>query len=411
MSCRSMTDRLDGTLDSRRSLPFRRGSDMPRFIYKMFLPGFLVTSLTSGFIAADENLPIPDAAYGRIELQEPLPNHANIYANWLHDSENGFRILVPPMSKVHCPNQPIQKGASKILLRIEPIDMLALEIGLIPKTIKGKQLTAEQILGSIAADEKTEVIRKDSTMGTSWIGRGYRTLGKDAPPQTMTMLTSTSQEDFVFARIRSRFPLELRTALAILDSFDFVEPDFELERVLTMHEASEAKTETVPATTVKGWFEAGRPNGLVTHEDERGRRVYSMTWLNGQKSGLELRHWPSGGVYRLRLFEYGVSQVQSLSFYESGELHSMSDVQNGVLEGNSSTFYRDGSISNTVKFKNSRCHGTMTHYLPDGRLIGRTFYEHGEQLGEESLLGLSQSETAMGMESVLHPGSVWNAPL
>ncbi len=380
---------------------------MTRLFRCIALSFFLVTTRTSGFIAAEENYPMPDAAYGRIELQEPLPDHANIFANWLHDRENGFRVLVPPMSKVHCPNQPVQKGASKILLRIEPIDMLCLEIGLMPKTIKGKQLTAEQILDSITADEKTDLIHTKTTVGTEWTGRGYRTKGEDAPPQSMIMLTPKSQEDFVFARIRSRFPLELRTALAILDSFGFVEPDFELENVLTMHETSEPKTETVPATTVIGWFEAGRPNGLVAHEDQRGRRVYSMTWLNGQKTGLEFRHWPSGSVYRLRLFENGVSQAQSLRFYESGELHSVSDVQNGALEGNSSDYYRDGSLSATVKLKDGRFHGTMMHYLPDGRLIGRTHYDHGEKVGEESL-PLSQSEIAIFMESVLHPGSVWN---
>ena len=368
----------------------------------------LALPLTSGTIVAEVTTLVPDAAYGRIELQDPLPDHANIYANWLHDRDNGFRILVPPMSKVHCPKQSIRKGASKMLLRIEPLDMLGLEIGLIPKTIKGKQLTAEQILDSIAADEKTDIIRKDSTVGTSWIGRGYRTLGKDAPPQSMTMLTSKSQEEFVFARIRSRFPLELRTALAILDSFGFVETDFQLKEVLTMREANEPKTENVPSTTARGWLEDGWPNGLVTHEDRQGRRVHSLTFLNGQQAGLEFRHWPSGGVYRMRLFEYGVSQVQSLSFYESGELHSVSDVQNGVLEGNCMTYYRDGSLADTVKLKDSHCHGTMLHYLPDGRLVGRSYWKKGRYVGEESLIQLSQSEMDSSIESVLHPGTVWN---
>lgn len=381
---------------------------MGRLIRCMFLSALLVASLTSGAIAGEENYPKPDAEYGRIKLHEPLPDRARIYANWLHDRDNGFRILVPPMSKVHCPKQPIRKGVSKMLLRIEPFDMLGLEIGLIPKTIKGKQLTAEQILDSIAADEKTDIIRKDSTMGTSWIGRGYRTLGKDAPPQSMAMLTSRSQDDFVFARIRSRFPLELRAALAVLDSFNFVEPDFQLEAVLTMHEASEARTENVPSTTARVWFENGQPNGLVTHEDAQGRRVHSLTFLNGQQAGLELRHWPSGSVYRLRLFEHGVSQVQSLRFYESGELHSVSDVHNGVLEGSCMTYYREGSLADTVQFKGGHCHGTMLHYLPDGRLVGRSYWKQGKYVGEESLIQLSQSEMESSMESVLHPGSVWN---
>ena len=381
---------------------------MKRLTCRVLCLFLLALPLTRGTAAAEVTTLVPDAAYGRVELQEPLPDHASIYANWLHDREYGFRILVPPMSKVCCPKQPVRKGDSKILLTIEPFEMLRVEIGLIPKTINGKQLTAEQILDSIAADEKTDIIRKDSTMGTSWVGRGYRSSGKDSPPQLMTMLTSRSQEDFVFARIRSRFPLELRTALAMLDSFCFVERDFELENVLKMHEASEPKTENVPSRTARGWFEDGVPNGLVTHEDARGRRVHTMTFLNGRQAGLEFRHWPSGSVYQLRLFEYGTSVVQSLRFYESGELNSISDVRNGVLEGDCSVYYRDGSLASAVQFKESRIHGTMSHYLPDGRLHGKCYWDRGKYIGEEALIELSQSEIDASMESVLHPGAVWN---
>ncbi|MEM7477675.1 MAG: hypothetical protein AAF483_22020 [Planctomycetota bacterium] len=377
----------------------------------MHLTLFL-TLLTSVLVCASslgsESAPVPDAAYGRIELQEPLPDHVKIHANWLHDKANGFRILVPPMSKVHCPKKPIAKGASQILLRIEPFDMLDLEIGLIPKSIKGKQLTAERILDSIAADEKTDIIRKDSTMGTSWIGRGYRTLGKNAPPQSMTMLASKSNESFVFARIRSRFPLELRTALAILDSFKFVEADLRLEKVLTMRESDEPQTEFVPKRKMRAWFENDRPNGLVTHEDYQGRRVYSLTWLNGQQSGLEIMHWPTGEVYRLGLFEYGKAQAQRLTFYKTGELHSTIEVQNGVREGNYCVYYRNGNLSDVVKLKNGLRHGVSLHYLPDGRLLGRTHYDRGQEVGEEVLLQIGQAEHDAAAESIPDPHVVWN---
>lgn len=381
---------------------------MRRFIQHLLFSILLVHRLIGHALAVEEVPPVPDTEYGRIKLHEPLPDRANVYANWFHDRQNGFRVLIPAMSTIHCPQEPLKEGSSSILLRIKPFGMEVIDIGLIPTSVDGESITPEQILDAISADEKTDLFNKTSIAKTQWTGQCFRSIGDNAPAPLTTMIARKSVDHFLFASFRSPTQLEFRTALTIIDSISLVDPDFQLEKVLTMHEGGEPKTETVPATTVRGWFEDGRPHGLVTHEDAQGRRVHTLTWLNGQQTGLEFRHWPSGSVYRLRLFEYGVPQVQSLSFYESGELHSVSHVQNGVLKGNCKTYYRDGSLADTVNFKDSHCDGTMLHYLPDGRLAGRTYWEQGKCVGEEPLIQLSQSEIKDSIESVLHPGSVWH---
>lgn len=379
---------------------------MRRFM-RHLLFSILLAKTFSSYAVAVEGTPIPDADYGRIKLHEPLPDRASIYANWLHDRENGFRILVPPMSTVHCLKSPLQEGASIILLRILPFEMEVVEIGMIPASINEHVFTSEQILDAIPADEKTDIFNKKSTVGTQWKGRCFRTLGEDAPPPLTTMITRKSEDHFLFARFRSLTQLEIRTALTIIDSISFVEKDFQLENVLSMREFQESKNEFVPHRTMRAWFENDRANGLVTHEDEQGRRVFTLTWLNGRQSGLEFLHWPSGAIYCLKLFENDIAQGQRVTFYESGELNTMMDVQNGVGEGTYGVYYRNGTISIINRMTNGQPHGERLHYLPDGRLIGRTVFDHGEEMNKEVVLEITRSEYESTLESNPAPHSVW----
>lgn len=377
----------------------------PRY-WTLALSLFLLRANTSAW--ADDPVPQPDAAYGRIKLHEPLPKHAELYANWLHDRMNGFRVLIPPMSIVHCPKEPLSDDGMPVILRIVPHEMQIVDFALIPSKINGRTMTADEILETVPAEEKTDIFRQTSTVGTAWIGRGFRSLGEDAPPPTMTMLTQRSEDQFLIARFEAATQMEMRTALRIVDSITFVTSDFRLKDVLTMREVQDPKNEFVPARTTRAWFENDRVHGLSTQEDQQGRRVLTMTWLNWQRSGLEIQHWPSGGVYCLRLFENDVPQVQRTTFYESGEVHTMMDIKDGVAHGAYGVYYRNGGMAVFNENRNGMPHGERRHFLPDGTLYGQTFFDNGQEIRNVVLRELNRSEYEATMASNPKPHAVWN---
>lgn len=139
-------------------------------------------------------------------------------------------------------------------------------------------------------------------------------------------------------------------------------------------------------TEVTAEIKNGKPDGILTAFDSRGRKTHEIEYKNGLKTGNIKVYYDNGQLKSEQTPEYGKI------FYRSGQIYLESKLENGVFEGKVKEYYEGGNIRSETDYVLGRKNGLSVYFFENGK----TAYEFS--FSDDKYSGLSKAYLESGRQ-------------
>jgi hypothetical protein len=112
----------------------------------------------------------------------------------------------------------------------------------------------------------------------------------------------------------------------------------------------------------------------------------------GVPQGLRTCYYPSGRKFMEMSFRDGKSEGTERFWFENAILALTMEYRAGVPHGSMVTYFRNGRPQIEANLVNGRFQGTRRHFLHTGELLGFTYWQDGQQVGQRLVREASWSD-------------------
>lgn len=147
-------------------------------------------------------------------------------------------------------------------------------------------------------------------------------------------------------------------------------------------------------TNFEASYENGLVQGRVNQKSPTGAIIYTVDYLNDEKTGVENSLYETGKEEVISNYLNGLQNGSHTEYYSNGNLKIESSMVDGKIEGIYKIYYPDGTIQEEIEYLDGEMNGLNKFYFPNGKeyavyefrkgeMIGYKFYDETQQIIKE----------------------------